>query len=1275
MKRVHFPIEPGDNLTRVNAVTSSYKSLELFVKLDSAADMVIANSPELLHDYRPCTEKNPFYVYPFHEDDVGIPADGTGTMRFRFGHHEYDFPAAVYRHAQVLIPWQVLINRMMADGLRVIVDQSTKRRTLVLINTRTGDTNAFTLQVDATGLYMSSSHIVRPQRLAASVASATLPIRFKGGPDTMTSKWPMSIMSAELSPTTTEESVEGEECRCDVDGSTGRYYKGTMADWFEALDHCVPYRTIQSLAKRIPNMIITDTGPARTRKAPPGSRQQSITPSSKCAHNLRATSRRPSNTGKRPDLGVISVPPLRPRWEGDLLNITPTGINGERYVLLCVDRQGTGNADHGRITYRILKQRDAQTLSEAFRECVTEYGAIPLSFATDPGREFKGELTAVLKELDIADTSSDTADHNAQALVETTNGIIGDRLRVILMHTGAPTTFWPYAITRAIAITNLLRCGNTFQTPHYLDNGVDLALVTVPFGCCVVAHIPREKRQRDGIAKAEARGKVCFVLGVNRSSHTRSWWVLDCENKLWTTPRVIKLENRMNFRTLDLIVSTMAQVEITIQPGNIVGWQRPADLQPALAMEQFAMSKPTAQPSTTSQTLHANSSPEVVVKAPPVVENSLTEDNLLTPPVVVEEDEEGILGCNTEIGLLSPSIERPANSVLTSETTTTSLSAPPPSSGMTTRSKTRGLLGKPYAQSDERHPRVLHKIQAASARPADRAKLNADGNLTAIPRTLREAAKTSQASDWHDASLQEIDNIITKCATVAEWSTLTGDDRNRLISAGMILDYKSSTGKCKARLVAHGNQSKAFYTKAETSSSPVSMPAIKSMMSSCLTRGFDFDSIDYSSAYLNSPLPQPQYVRIARDVADLVEELTSTPVPRNASGQGLLRLDYALYGLANAGKLWEDTLIEALAGIKFEQSKSDRGVFYAVDEDSHVACILLVFVDDIFIISKPSQLAYYRKKLLSLFVGTIATTDDYVGLKFSRSSDGKSLLINQARYIEKIVERFDLANCAPVHLPALPSQRLSDFLEDEPLESAEPYQQLVGCLLWSSVTVRPDIGFAVKETAKYTHAPRRGHFRAARKVLKYLATSKKRGLVFRSDRVDRIPGCKGIVVYVDAGFADNQPNMRSTSGILIFLDGNLVHHVSCTQRSVSLSTAEAELHALKEGIKNAVWLHGLMTEVQHDLPDRIKVFTDNMAAIALVTTEVSNSRTRHIRVWIAYIREQVDSCADVRHVPTDFNVADLLTKNLALPKFTHFAKQALGESDLEFCPITDSIVD
>jgi hypothetical protein len=190
---------------------------------------------------------------------------------------------------------------------------------------------SFDYKADATGLFLGTTHIERPNRVAQTTISS--PIQFKGGPDPATDHWPSPRISEVKLDTDTPK-----DCRCDVRGSTGGYYKGTLADWFEALDHCLPYRAIKALAKRIPNMIIADARPPRSRKAPKGSRQHIITP-----YILQATSRRPSNTGKRPDLGVMYKPPPSPRWEGDLLNISPTGINGERYVLLCVDRQGQRN--------------------------------------------------------------------------------------------------------------------------------------------------------------------------------------------------------------------------------------------------------------------------------------------------------------------------------------------------------------------------------------------------------------------------------------------------------------------------------------------------------------------------------------------------------------------------------------------------------------------------------------------------------------------------------------------------------------------------------------------------------------------------------------------------------------------------------------------------------------------------------------------------------------------------------------------------------------------
>ncbi len=66
----------------------------------------------------------------------------------------------------------------------------------------------------------------------------------------------------------------------------------------------------------------------------------------------------------------------------------------------------------------------------------------------------------------------------------------------------------------------------------------------------------------------------------------------------------------------------------------------------------------------------------------------------------------------------------------------------------------------------------------------------------------------------------------------------------------------------------------------------------------------------------------------------------------------------------------------------------------------------------------------------------------------------------------------------------------------------------------------------------------------------------------------------------------------------------------------------------------------------------IKVYVDNTSAIKLMETIKVNNRVKHINMRINFIREMVLSqFIELHFVPTDFNVADMLTKPLSVEKF------------------------
>jgi hypothetical protein len=106
------------------------------------------------------------------------------------------------------------------------------------------------------------------------------------------------------------------------------------------------------------------------------------------------------------------------------------------------------------------------------------------------------------------------------------------------------------------------------------------------------------------------------------------------------------------------------------------------------------------------------------------------------------------------------------------------------------------------------------------------------------------------------------------------------------------------------------------------------------------------------------------------------------------------------------------------------------------------------------------------------------------------------------------------------------------------------------------------------------------------------------------------------------------------------------------QKSVALSTCEAEYIAMKEAIREAIYLANLFNYLNDRLglgytPSKPTILVDNKAAIKLAENPEFHKRTKHIDIQYHYIRDQVkQKRVDVQYVPTKLQLADFLTKNV-----------------------------
>ena len=225
--------------------------------------------------------------------------------------------------------------------------------------------------------------------------------------------------------------------------------------------------------------------------------------------------------------------------------------------------------------------------------------------------------------------------------------------------------------------------------------------------------------------------------------------------------------------------------------------------------------------------------------------------------------------------------------------------------------------------------------------------------------------------------------------------------------------------------------------------------------------------------------------------------------------------------------------------------------------------------------------------------------------------------------------------------------------EEKEYMSNVPYANTVGSLMYIMVFTRPDIAYAVSVVSRYMANPGKCHWTAVKWILRYLAGTKKVGLKFENKADQEGKMVRG---YVDSDYAKDKDNGRSITGYAFSVLGNVVSWKSQLQHVVALSTTEAEFIALTEGIKEALWLKGIVTDLGIVL-DRVEVNCDNAGAVQLSKNSVFHERTKHISVKMFWIRDVISSKkVVVKWVGTDDNPADVMTKAMPGPKFVFCVK-------------------
>jgi hypothetical protein len=143
-----------------------------------------------------------------------------------------------------------------------------------------------------------------------------------------------------------------------------------------------------------------------------------------------------------------------------------------------------------------------------------------------------------------------------------------------------------------------------------------------------------------------------------------------------------------------------------------------------------------------------------------------------------------------------------------------------------------------------------------------------------------------------------------------------------------------------------------------------------------------------------------------------------------------------------------------------------------------------------------------------------------------------------------------------------------------------------------------------------------------------------------------------LLSYSDSDHAGDVEVSQSTSGFLFYLGKSPITWQSQKQKSVALSSCEAEYLATLATACQAIWLACLLIEVLGATTRIPLLKIDNKVAVDLIKNPVHQWRSKHIRIRYHFIREcAAEGRIELKFVGTNDQFANILTKPLQRVKF------------------------
>jgi hypothetical protein len=530
-------------------------------------------------------------------------------------------------------------------------------------------------------------------------------------------------------------------------------------------------------------------------------------------------------------------------------------------------------------------------------------------------------------------------------------------------------------------------------------------------------------------------------------------------------------------------------------------------------------------------------------------------------------------------------------------------------------------------------------------------------NIPSAPDGWRAMTQHPHARLFKAAAEEEIQKLTAKNT----WKQVNVPQDKQVIPVRWVFTYKVNAQgvliKHKARLCVRGDLQK-LNPHEDVYAATATFKTFRTLMS--LAAAFDLEvwQLDAVNAFVNADIDDDVYISL----------------PEGYSQKGLcLKLLKALYGLKKSPLLWLNEFSKTLRDIGLVPVQGENCLFRHTTESIFV----FFYVDDVLILGpkdKISLMTDIKEQLRRRYeMKDIGEIQWFLNVRITRDRAARKLWLTHDTYIDKIVQKFNLGH---LRSPDMPGSPRIDYVK--PSTQASPqlvkqYQERIGSLIYPSVTTRPDIAWISSKLSQYSQNPSPGLIQEADRVIAYLNGTKYLSIEYSAKATDSPGSQEDTLKHIfeaasDASFADDQETRHSSQGYCFKLFGGPIQWQASRQKTVTLSTTEAELLSLTHASKELQALDRLFIQLRLDIDQQTSINCDNQQTVGILNKELPrlSSKLRHVDIHQLWLRQEVDEgrvC--VKWTPSQDMIADGFTKPLSKQKHQIFISQ-LGMTDMRY---------